>query len=299
MLAISVDGLNPTALRRLGRSRTPALHRLLRNGAATTNARTQVESTSTLPNHTSMVTGRRVAAARGGHGVTWNTDRPGTTVEKASGDPRVGSVFSVVHAAGGRNAVFAAKSKFSLFSRSWPAAVDREVIRHGKDRQVARALRRDLARRTRAFTFWHLGMVDRAGHARGWMSRPYLRAVRRADTMIGSVLRVLRKRQITDLRIVLTADHGGRPGTRHHEAIRNRHNYRVPFVVWGPGVDAVRLYRANPDRRRDPRTRRPRFRGRQPVRNGELANVALDLLGLGPVPRSRWDRRQDLRWVDR
>lgn len=297
VLAISIDGLNPTALRRLGRHRTPTLHRLLRTGAATTNARTQVESTSTLPNHTSMVTGRRVAATKGGHGVTWNTDRRGSTVQQACGDPEVGSVFSVVQAAGGRSAVFAAKSKFSLFARSWPDAVDRQVIRHGHDRRVTRRLRRDLAHRSRAFTFWHLGLVDRAGHTHGWLSRPYRRAVRRTDTMIGSVLTVVRKEGIDDLRIVLTADHGGRPGSRHHEAIRKRHNYRVPFLVWGPGVDAVRLYPANPDSRRDPGTRRPRFRGRQPVRNGELANVALDLLGLGPVPHSRWDRRHNLSWT--
>ena len=99
MLAISIDALNPAALSRLGPERAPALHRLMAEGAFTLNARTQVESTETLPNHTSMVTGRRVQASRGGHGVTWNVHRPGTTVQQAAGHD-VSSVFSVAHTAG-------------------------------------------------------------------------------------------------------------------------------------------------------------------------------------------------------
>ena len=41
-------------------------HRLMRQGVWTLNARTVHESTQTLPNHTSMVTGRPVTAT-GGH----------------------------------------------------------------------------------------------------------------------------------------------------------------------------------------------------------------------------------------
>src|SRR5918998_4993950 len=62
VLAISIDGLNPAALRRLGRTGTPHIHELMRTGASTLNARTEHELTLTLPNHTGMVTGRRVAA---------------------------------------------------------------------------------------------------------------------------------------------------------------------------------------------------------------------------------------------
>ena len=76
MLAISVDGLNVAALDRLGRGRAQ-LPPAARRGAATRNARTEREQTITLPNHTGMLTGRRIAKERGGHGVTWNDDRPG------------------------------------------------------------------------------------------------------------------------------------------------------------------------------------------------------------------------------
>ena len=65
VVAISVDGLNPRAIRVLGRSRTPNFHRMMRQGASTLNARTARELTLTLPNHTGMLTGRRIDARRG------------------------------------------------------------------------------------------------------------------------------------------------------------------------------------------------------------------------------------------
>ncbi|QIK74066.1 alkaline phosphatase family protein [Nocardioides piscis] len=93
VVAISIDGLNPRAITKLGKRGAPALHKLIRTGATTLNARTALELTDTLPNHTGMVTGRRIEAAASGHGVTWNDDRrrprrssrrPGTTSRRCS-----------------------------------------------------------------------------------------------------------------------------------------------------------------------------------------------------------------------
>ena len=66
MLAVSIDGLRSAAIPQLGRAGTPTLHRLIAQGASTLNARTEREMTVTLPNHTGMVTGRRIAARRAG-----------------------------------------------------------------------------------------------------------------------------------------------------------------------------------------------------------------------------------------
>ena len=170
VVAISVDGLNPQAIRRLGRSRAPVMHRLRARGAGTLNARTEREMTVTLPNHAGMVTGRRIDADHRGHGVTWNDSRRDPRpVQEAAGHP-VRSVFSVVHAAGRSSAVFASKEKFTLFERSWPKAVDRSVVRWD-NATLVRSARRDLARRRRAFTFVHLSLPDSVGHESGFMSR--------------------------------------------------------------------------------------------------------------------------------
>ncbi|QYJ04283.1 alkaline phosphatase family protein [Nocardioides panacisoli] len=297
VLVISVDGLTPKVIGKLGPSRLPHLHRLLRQGASTRNARAQPELTDTLPNHTSMVTGRRIDAAYGGHGVTWNHDARGRTVRDGAGGP-VASVFTEVDAAGGSTAVFATKSKFSLFRRTWPGAVHTSVVREGKDAGVTFRLRRHLRRERPAFSLLHLGGPDRAGHDHRWMGPQYRRAVQRADRLVGTVLatrdasRALRQR----LRIVLTSDHGGVPWRRSHADPRRLANHRVPFVVHGRGVArGENLYRLSRGYRRPGRAWRPAT-GVQPIRNGDVANLALSLLGLGPVPGSQWGTEQRLAW---
>ncbi|HWJ09331.1 MAG TPA: alkaline phosphatase family protein [Nocardioides sp.] len=297
VVAISLDGLNPRAITKLGRTKLPNIYRMLAEGAFTLNARAQVEMTVTLPNHTSMVTGRRIDRAHGGHGVTWNTDRAGTTVQGAAGQD-VSSVFRVVHAAGGRTSLFSTKTKFSLFTRSWPRSVDRTVIREEDDTTLTTLFRQDLLATRRSFAFLHLGLADQVGHARGWMSAAYLDAVIKLDRLVGQVLATIRgtTRLRTTTFVVLTADHGGTPGTTSHDVATRYDNYRIPFVVWGRGVDHDNLYRLNPVAYRDPGTTRPLFTGVQPIRNGDLANLATRVLGLGPVPGSLWNRAQRLTW---
>lgn len=296
VVAISLDGLNPRAISILGRDRLPHLYRMLSEGAWTMNARSQVELTTTLPNHTSMVTGRRVDAASGGHGVTWNTHLPGTTVRNAAGHD-VSSVFRVVRAAGGATTLFSTKTKLSLFSRSWPNAITRTVIRTDADGTLTALFRRDLLAHRRSFALLHLGLADRVGHDAGWLSPAYLAAVERLDRLVGSVLATIRTtwRLRRSTMVVLTADHGGVPGSTEHEDPTHLDDYRVPFVVWGRGVAHRDLYRLNPDRL-EPGRSQPGFGGSQPIRNGDLANLATDVLGLGPVPGSLWNRRQDLDW---
>lgn len=297
VVAISLDGLNPRAITRLGRARLPNLYRMLADGAFTLNARAQVEMTATLPNHTSMVTGRRIDAARGGHGVTWNADRAGTTVQQAAGHD-VSSVFRSVHLAGGRTSLFSTKAKFSLFTRSWPRSIGRTVVREQDDATLTTLFRQDLLATRRSFAFLHLGLADQVGHARGWLSTAYLDAVVRLDRLVGQVLATIRGnatlRRTTF--VILTADHGGTPGTTGHEVATRYDNYRVPFVVWGRGVEHGNLYRMNPTYFRDPGTTRPLLTGVQPIRNGDLANLATRVLGLGPVPGSLWNKRQKLTW---
>ncbi len=284
VLAISIDALNPASLRKLGAGRAPTLHRLLDEGASTLNARSQFESTETLPNHTSMVTGRRVSAARGGHGVTWNDHRGGTTVQAAAGED-VASVFTVAHAAGS-TALFAAKKKFSIFERSWDADIDRVLIRESDDERLMRAARSDLVNGGRDFTFVHFASADLAGHAEGFMSPAYLEAVEQVDALVGKLIQAIESHPtLSGTVVILTADHGGRG--RNHVDPTKYVSYRIPFAVWGPGVRHGDLYAMNPAYA-DPGRRRVAYTGRQPIRDGDLANLALDLLGLGPVPGSKY-----------
>jgi hypothetical protein len=289
VVVISIDGLNPDAITRLGAAATPTYHRLMSQGAWTFDARTEVEQTVTLPNHTGMLTSRRIERTRGGHGVTWDDDRLRPRTVQAAAVRSVGSVFSQLAGAGLSTAMFATKNKFSLYERSWPG-MDRAVIDLDGTRLVTTVVR-DLARRHRAFTFVHLSNPDLAGHKYGWLSPAYLTAVRQSDALIGRILAAVS--EDTDTLVVVTSDHGGQG--RGHSDPRKLADYRIPFLVWGPGIPAgADLYALNPTYA-DPGTARVGYAAeRQPVRNGDVGNLVLDLLGQGPIPGSEIDYDQDL-----
>ena len=294
VVAISVDGLNPRAIRLLGADRAPTFHRLIAEGASTLNARTEREQTNTLPNHTGMVTSRRIQADRGGHGVTWNDERRYPRTVQAAAGHRVVSVFDVAHRAGLHTALFASKTKFSLFNRSWPRAIDKYVELDNNNRLIRRVCR-DISRRQRAFRFVHLSAPDSAGHANGFMSASYLDAVASTDRRIGRVINTIEADPALagHTTVIVTADHGGK-GPSHRDPTK-LYNYRIPFLVWGARVAAgASLYSLNSDYANPHRSRTGYSARRQPVRNGDVANLATDLLGLRSVRGSEHDRRQTL-----
>lgn len=301
VVAISVDGLNPSALKRLPRAQIPNFSRLMSEGSFTLNARTAVELTRTLPNHTGMITGRSVSGPTG-HGVTVNDDAPGTLATMTG--RYVPGMFDVAHDHGLRTAFLAEKSKFTFLIRSWDGAHgarDRVPPDNGRDKvdhaAIAPAARTVpqvnalIAAGRVDLVFLHLALPDVVGHRSGWLSPAYLEAVRSVDRCLGSILRTItsdvaiRRRTV----LLLTADHGG-AGTEHSDAGKVS-SYRVPFMAWGAGVrGGTDLYRLNPGRR-SPGRGRPGYSGRQPIRNLDIAGTALGILGLPPVAgstASRW-----------
>ena len=308
---VSVDGLRPDAVARQSADALPAFARLRTEAAFTANARTDPDYRNTLPNHTAQLTGRPVVGARG-HGWTINVDpAPGATLHSNRG-AYVASAFDVVHDAGLSTAAYVSKSKFSLFDDSYDAGdgapdttgaddgrdkIDTFVYERDTDQLVERVVA-DLGGSPAAYTFVHLRDPDATGHWRRWSVREgsrYLRAVRRADDRIGRILDAIEgdSRLRGRTAVIVTADHGG--SGRHHAAERPLH-YTVPFYVWGPGVAPASLYALNPGTRADPGAANPGLdAARQPVRNGDAANLALRLLDLGPVPGSTWGAGARLR----
>lgn len=296
VLAISVDGLNPEALTSLPAEDVPTFTRLIDEGASTLDARTSRELTITLPNHTGMMTGRRVDGAEG-TSVTFNED-DGRTLEAVHGS-YVPGMFDVAHDHGVRTALFAEKDKFRLLVRSWDrnhGAADVTGTDEGRDKLDAAAIAPaaelvdDVTGSMRgdgpALVFWHLAGPDAAGHANGWLTEPYLDAVREADRRIGEVVAAVDADPALAARttIVLTADHGGPRGERDHSDASLPADYRVPFIAWGRGVRGGSDLYALDATRADPGTGRPGYSGPQPVRNLDVADTALTLLGLPGMP---------------
>jgi hypothetical protein len=94
--------------------------------------------------------------------------------------------------------------------------------------------------------------------------------------------------------IILTADHGGKGFD--HSNNTDPYDYTIPFGVWGAGIKGgTDLYVVSAKTRTDPGAGRPNYKAAgQPIRNSEVGNLALQLLGLGPIPGSTINSKQDL-----
>jgi hypothetical protein len=312
VIHISVDGLRPDAITALGAANAPNFYRLRTEGAFTDNARADYDFTITLPNHTTELTGRGVLGLSG-HNWTDNTDPlPDQTLASNKGS-YVAGVYDAAHDNGLRTGHYASKSKFSLFATSWDAthgAPDTTGPDNGRNKidvyvndpdtaELVNTLVADMSAQPFQYVFLHLADPDNVGHFDTWDITPgsvYSDTIETIDDRLGTIFHLLDHN--AQLRghtaIILTADHGGM--LYGHSDPTLREDYTVPFYVWGPGVaPAADLYLLNPATRLNPGTNRPPYSASpQPIRNGEAANMALTLLGLGPVPGSTINFRQDL-----
>jgi hypothetical protein len=320
VIHVSVDGLNPQWMQQvIDAGKAPTFKRLDVESAWTANARTDYAYTVTLPNHTSMLTGRPVLQPDGmpptvQHGWTIN-DVPalGATLHNA-GNPNVkyiSSVFDAAHDAGLSTALFVSKDKFVIYDQSYNETTG-AANSHGRDKidryffeddgppaysdGMNRQFLKDMAANHYNYSFIHYRDSDSAGHAFGWGSPEYLQAVATVDGYLAEVFHLVETdpKLAGHTAIIVTTDHGG-VGTNHGEA-EQAVNYTIPVFVWGEGARSGDLYAMNRAARSDPGDDRPDYTSDgQPIRNGDTGNLALGLLGLGPIPGSMINVRQDLR----
>ena len=317
VIEISVDGLGSSYLQTLlgTPSQVSNFNKLVTEGAYTFNARDDYDYTETLQNHISMVTGRGVwegntGTSTTGHGWTVNGEVSGQNLHTnpATGNRYIASVFDVVHDNGGRTGMYATKSKFNLFDYSYDGtngALDTTGPDNGRDKidnfanssspAVLSSFLSDMAANPMKYSFVHFSEPDSAGHASGWGSTAYMDSVRTVDGYLGQIFNLINtdSRFTNNTAVILTADHGG-TGTGHGDASLAI-DYTIPFMVWGGGATAgAELYSMNTTTRLEPGVSRPLYSGTQPIRNADGANLALDLLGYGPIPNSTVNFAQNL-----
>jgi hypothetical protein len=149
----------------------------------------------------------------------------------------------------------------------------------------------------------HLRDTDTAGHKSGWdltVGSPYMKAAMRIDGVIGQLLGMVDsdRRFKGKTSIIITSDHGGTMETKTHLNAGDPRNYTIPFMVWGPGVQAgAELYEINRGTRKDPGLENPDHGagGHPPIRNGDAGNLVLKLLGLPAIGGSSINAAQDLK----
>jgi len=207
---ISIDGLRPDAILTVG---APNILALAARGAYSWRAQTILPST-TLPSHVSMLSGFTPDV----HRMDWDD----YTTER--GPIPVPTIFSVAQGQGRRTAMIAGKHKFTYFCDMGACDVW-AISGNGDDDLSARAV----SERDVDLLFVHLPDVDLTGHASGWMSEPYLAAVRRADLAVGRIISSLPH----DTTVILSADHGGHL-TQHGSS--HALDVTIPWIVAGPRV---------------------------------------------------------------
>lgn len=317
VIHISVDALGAKYLEKFlqeAPQEFPNFERLIHEGTYTFNARTDYSKTITLPNHLCMITGRPVKTPEGhpeftGHGYEENK-YPMKDIESLhSVNPThkyTASTFDVVHDHGLTSSLYSGKDKFKVFIESYGEKFGSENI-HGRNK-IDNAIAKDTAIHTQAmaglkahhpaYTFLHYPDPDVAGHKYGYLGTEYRDAVKEVDGYLGDLFRLIESDpQFTNQTIIiLSADHGGQPGTKSHGEKKEPYNYTIPFFVWGTGVArGADIYKLNLNTRSDPDTGRPDYIVfPQPIRNGDGGNLALQLLGLPPIPGSSINSKQDL-----
>lgn len=306
VVVVAVDGLRSGAIQKLGAEALPGFHALMSRGSSALNARTTVESTLSLPNILSMLTGTTVSTGTGGHGVG-GTGAGVASVHKSAGR-YVPSVFDVVHDRGLSTAVFAATHELDLVDRSWGStygASDTTWVDNGRDKissytveespqDLLGALTTKLSTAPASFTFAQLNRADLVGHRFGFSSERYLTALKRLDWQVRKILGTVQSSPVLrgNTLVVVTGTHGG-VGTSHSDP-RLASNYLVPMFVLGPGVAVGgQLYAMNPDYA-SPGMTRPGYTGTQPIRNTFVANLVLGALALPATRGSSQDYWQNL-----
>lgn len=318
VVVLSIDGLRPDAVAHaldLGRAGFTALLK----GPHTLEARTDPDSTVTMPNHVGMVTGRLF---RGPQGHNWlpnvllPTIAEGGTLHAAHGS-YVPSMWDVAHDHGLMTAMLASKGKFILFDNSFREEQGRPDATGADDgtrkidlvgfalrgegviRKVMAFLDDAAAQGRRSLSFIHLADTDVTGHVRAWDMTPgslYLACVDRMDALVDRLVRHIEANPALRGRtaIVMTSDHGGGAPPSSHTVPESPLNFRIPFVVWGGDGEPVDLYAISPSRTRPAPTERMTATGGSPIRNADAGNCALWLLGLPPIPTSTVGVEQDL-----
>lgn len=314
VIHISVDGLRSDAVTSLGPDHAPNFYRLRTEGAFTDNARTDVDETVTLPNHTTQLTGRGVAGASG-HNYTSNKTPASRATLHTNKGAYISSVFDVAHDNGLSTCLYVAKDKFVLYRQSYddsngaPDLTGEDNGRAKIDAYLVSLETTDLinsyieamTNSPYNYCMLHFRDPDYAGHRSNWdltAGSDYLESVVRIDRLLGKILTAIESDPTLNRRtaIIVTSDHGGRLDTTTHDPSSDIQNYTIPFYVWGSvTTSGADLYDLNPIGRADPGMRQPPYsESKQPIRNGDAANLALDFLGLGVVPGSTINASQDL-----
>jgi hypothetical protein len=228
VVVVGIDGLSPEGI---GLAATPVLDRLVRGGASSMQARA-VLPTSSSPNWASMIMG----AGPEQHGITSNKwQRNAVVIAPAARGPEgiFPTIFGAVRAARPAAAI-GVFHDWKAFGRLVDGSSCTELARTDGPLDTVATGTRFLEASRPVLLFLHLDHVDHAGHAHGWNSPEYLRAVAEADRLVGDIVDRLAALELTtETLLLVTSDHGGIGKGHGGETMEE---LLIPWIASGAGV---------------------------------------------------------------
>lgn len=204
IVVIGVDGMSPDGIRNAA---TPIMHQMINEGAVKWNVRTVLPSSSS-PNWASMISG----AGPEQHGVIdndWERDEHSLPPIIMDNDGIFPTIFDVIHK-NKPDAKIGAIYNWEGFGR----LIEKSAVNYDTTASVDSTILLASAyikKEKPLFCFIQLDNVDAAGHKYGHGSNEYYRAVAKADTLIGYILKSIRSAGIDkNTLVIVTADHGGK-----------------------------------------------------------------------------------------
>lgn len=230
VVVIGVDGLSPDGIRK---ANTPVMDKMIAGGAIKWNVRTVLPSSSS-PNWASMIMGAGPEA----HGILdndWEKVNAALPPVVAGSSGFFPTIFSVLRKAK-PEATIAAVYHWDGFARLLEPE-STSFSKHEKSESAAAlTFEKYLIEKQPVFAFLQLDHVDGAGHDKGHGTGEYLKAVEKADSLIGNILKVLETSGlIKSTMVILTSDHGG-VGYGHGGA--SPEEAEIAMIYYGAGIKA-------------------------------------------------------------
>lgn len=229
IVVIGIDGLGAKGVKE---AHTPILDSLMKVGAYSLQAQSVIPTVSS-PNWASILMG----ATPEEHEITSNAWKRKDIEEKTYCGGKKGETFPTIFKVIRQQyaeADLACFHDWDDFGRLVEQGIPTMIAdTKGEDKTLIEAQRYILANKP-LLTFIHLDHVDHAGHEFSWESKEYIKAVEKADGMIGQVVQSLRQAQIIENAVlIIVSDHGGK-GKGHGKL--SVEELTIPFVIAGKGI---------------------------------------------------------------
>lgn len=226
-----VIGVDAMSVEGLKQAHTPNMDQLMANGSVCYTVRT-VQPSSSSPNWGSMLMGAG-PEIHGNSSNDWRTDNFSLAPAAVTDYDMFPSVVSVVKAQRpeGKIGMLYHWDGFGNLFEKGVADLDQN---YPSEKETAEAIAAYIKKDKPLFVFSQLDDVDHVGHAAGHMSKAYLEAINRVDSLVGVIVQATREAGILDETVfMIVSDHGGigygHGGTTLEEST-------VPFILSGKGI---------------------------------------------------------------